>query len=61
MKNLIEDIKRLSKKLYGAELSDKDTEVFETLGMQTIKQIKNVLQEAVNQEAVTQEIIVLSN
>jgi hypothetical protein len=50
MKNLIEEIKLLSKKLYNAEISAKDEEFFETLGMQTMKQIRNVLREAIAQE-----------
>lgn len=52
MKNLIKDIKLLSKKLYGAEISAKDEEVFETLGVQTMKQIRNVLREAIAQESI---------
>lgn len=50
MKNLIKEIKLLSKKLYNAEISAKDVEVFESLGSQTVKEIRNVLREALTQE-----------
>ena len=50
MKNLIIEIKRLSKKLYNAEVSAKDEEVFESLGYQAVKEIRNVLREAVTEE-----------
>jgi hypothetical protein len=50
MKNLIIEIKRLTKKLYNAEVSAKDEEVFESLGYQAVKEIRNTLREAVAEE-----------
>jgi len=46
MKKVIQNIKALTKELYNAEISQRDVEVFNTLGLDKCKQIEETLLQA---------------
>jgi hypothetical protein len=43
MKQVLESIKKLTRELYNAEISQRDVEVFNTLGLEKCKQIEETL------------------